>query len=125
MWLVDDEPATPTSLKVEGNKLTVTCREPATIRLVTPHRNRSRLAATEAVFPLLPEDPWARIQVETGRTTVYLNPAYRYDGDPQARRRARVLPGRTWAVRGAGAVFLLGLGFLLLRRRDGRVANST
>ena len=74
-----------------------------------------------------------RVEVIAHGAVLYLNPVIRWNGVALPRPEARLLVGRTWAVRGGAALALAGLAWLVASRLSGaqgsldrpRARNST
>jgi hypothetical protein len=105
--------------EIEDGKLHVRIGERASvIRFYGPHGDLryQDSGRTEASYELAADDPYIRVEVIAHGAVLYLNPVIRWDGVALPAPAARLLVGRTWAVRGAGAVALALLCWLGYRR---------
>jgi hypothetical protein len=66
----------------------------------------------EASYSIGADDPYVRVEVIAHGAVLFLNPVLRWDGVALPRPQARVLAGKTWAVRGGGALALAAVLWL-------------
>jgi len=107
----------------EGPLLHVRCESPAD-RIVLRGQDgviqAEQPSSTEARFCLADVGPYARVEIETRKATLYLNPVMRC-GEPGAAGPGAIIdPVLTSAMRVGGASLLVGAALLFLRRRRSR-----
>lgn len=111
--------------EIEGGALHVVVGERANvIRFYSAHGDlrHQESGKAEASYSLAPDDPYVRVEVIAHGAVLYLNPVLRWDGVALPRPAARMLVGKTWAVRLAG---LLALGaFFWLAARAPRAVTQ-
>jgi hypothetical protein len=107
--------------EIEGGQLHVRIGEPASvIRFYGPYGDlRDQVSGrAEASYTLGADDPYVRVEIIAHGAVLYLNPVLRWDGVALPKPEARMLFGKTWAVRGGGALalaLLFWLGARVLR----------
>jgi hypothetical protein len=105
------------SARLEGGELHVRCRDRAdSIRFVSEDGALRTSVAdrTEVSYRVRPEDPYVRVEIVTGRTSLFLNPVIRQQvpGPPRL-LQPLVLETRTLLLRGSG-LLVLGAALALL-----------
>ena len=106
--------------ELEGDQLHVRVGERAdVIRFYGQHGQllRDERMRQEAFYTLSPDDSYVRVEVQVleRKAMLYLNPLIRWDGVALPRPEARLLVGKSWGIRAAGA-FLFGLAIIVWRR---------